>query len=175
VNVIDTKLAGVKIIEPKVFADDRGFFQETFQRERYREQAGIDLEFVQHNHSRSTYGVLRGLHAQASKPQGKLVRVVQGAVYDVAADGNPDSPTFGQWVGVDVTADNHRQLWVSPGYLHGFLVTSDYADFEYLCTDYYDPADEVGIRWDDPLLAIDWPIAEPILSDKDLALPFLNA
>ena len=173
-NVIDTKLEGVKIIEPDVFGDDRGFFQETYQRERYRDEVNIDLEFVQDNHSRSSFGVLRGLHAQVSNPQGKLVRVVRGSVFDVIADGNPTSPTFGEWVGVEISAENHRQLWVSPGYLHGFVVTSDYADFEYKCTAYYDPKLEIGVRWDDPFLNIDWPIAEPALSAKDLELPFLK-
>jgi dTDP-4-dehydrorhamnose 3,5-epimerase len=167
VNVIDTNITEVKIIEPKVFGDDRGFFLETFHAARYAEQAGIDLPFVQDNHSRSTKGVLRGLHFQKTKPQGKLVRVVSGEVYDVAVDIRRDSPTFGQWAGVILSEQNKRQFWVPPGFAHGFVVLSDTADFEYKCTDYYDPADEGGIRWDDPDLAIDWPITNPSLSDKD--------
>jgi dTDP-4-dehydrorhamnose 3,5-epimerase len=167
VNVIDTNIAEVKIIEPKVFGDDRGFFLETFHAARYAELAGIDLPFVQDNHSRSTKGILRGLHFQKTKPQGKLVRVVSGEVYDVAVDIRRDSPTFGQWAGVILSEQNKRQFWVPPGFAHGFVVLSDTADFEYKCTDYYDPADEGAIRWDDPDLAIDWPITNPSLSDKD--------
>jgi dTDP-4-dehydrorhamnose 3,5-epimerase len=167
VNVIDTNIAEVKIIEPKVFGDDRGFFLETFHAARYAELAGIDLPFVQDNHSRSTKGILRGLHFQKTKPQGKLVRVVSGEVYDVAVDIRRDSPTFGQWAGVILSEQNKRQFWVPPGFAHGFVVLSDTADFEYKCTDYYDPADEGTIRWDDPDLAIDWPITNPSLSDKD--------
>lgn len=166
-NVIDTNIAEVKIIEPKVFGDDRGFFLETFHAARYAELAGIDLPFVQDNHSRSTKGILRGLHFQKTKPQGKLVRVVSGEVFDVAVDIRRDSPTFGQWAGVILSEQNKRQFWVPPGFAHGFVVLSDTADFEYKCTDYYDPADEGAIRWDDPDLAIDWPITNPSLSDKD--------
>jgi len=168
-NVIETSLNGVVIIEPKVFGDDRGFFLETFQAERYREQAGIDLEFVQDNHSRSQRGVLRGLHFQINKPQGKLVRVVRGEVYDVAVDINPESNTFGQYVGVHLSEDNKRQLWVPPGYAHGFVVLSETADFEYKCTDYYDPTDEGSIIWNDPQVGIEWPVSEPTLSTKDAA------
>jgi dTDP-4-dehydrorhamnose 3,5-epimerase len=167
VKVIDTNIAEVKIIEPKVFGDDRGFFLETFHAARYAEQAGIDLPFVQDNHSRSAKGVLRGLHFQKTKPQGKLVRVVSGEVFDVAVDIRRDSPTFGQWAGVILSEQNKRQFWVPPGFAHGFVVLSDTADFEYKCTDYYDPADEGSIRWDDPDLAIEWPINQPLLSDKD--------
>jgi dTDP-4-dehydrorhamnose 3,5-epimerase len=167
VNVIDTNITEVKIIEPKVFGDDRGFFLETYHAARYAELAGIDLPFVQDNHSRSTKGILRGLHFQKTKPQGKLVRVVSGEVYDVAVDIRRDSPTFGQWAGVILSEQNKRQFWVPPGFAHGFVVLSDTADFEYKCTDYYDPADEGAIRWDDPDLAIDWPITNPSLSDKD--------
>jgi dTDP-4-dehydrorhamnose 3,5-epimerase len=167
VNVIDTNIAEVKIIEPKVFGDDRGFFLETFHAARYAELAGIDLPFVQDNHSRSTKGILRGLHFQKTKPQGKLVRVVSGEVFDVAVDIRHDSSTFGQWAGVILSEHNKRQFWVPPGFAHGFVVLSDTADFEYKCTDYYDPADEGSIRWDDPDLAIDWPITNPSLSDKD--------
>jgi len=172
-NVIKTKLPGVVIIEPKVFGDERGFFLETFQADRYRELAGIDLPFVQDNHSRSTRGVLRGLHFQIAKPQGKLVRVVRGEVYDVAVDINPDSPTFGQYEGVVLSEDNKRQFWVSPGYAHGFVVLSETADFEYKCTDYYDPKDEGSVIWNDPLVNIDWPIADPQLSAKDAEAPTL--
>lgn len=174
-QVIPTKLAGVLIIEPKVFGDHRGFFKETFNAQRYQELAGIDLTFVQDNHSRSRKGVLRGLHFQKTKPQGKLVSVTRGAVYDVAADINPESPTYGQYVGVELSEDNHRQLWVPPGYAHGFVVISDEVDFVYKCTDYYDPSDEGGIAWDCPLLNIDWPISDVQLSDKDKAYAGLQA
>jgi dTDP-4-dehydrorhamnose 3,5-epimerase len=174
VNVIDTNIAEVKIIKPKVFGDDRGFFLETFHAARYAEQAGIDLPFVQDNHSRSTKGVLRGLHFQKTKPQGKLVRVVSGEVFDVAVDIRRDSPIFGQWAGVILSEQNKRQFWVPPGFAHGFVVLSDTADFEYKCTDYYDPADEDAIRWDDPDLAIDWPINQPLISDKDANAPWFK-
>ncbi|OPX54382.1 dTDP-4-dehydrorhamnose 3,5-epimerase [Oceanospirillum multiglobuliferum] len=174
-KVIDTPLAGVKIIEPKVFGDQRGFFKETFSVQRYQALAGIDLEFVQDNHSRSRRGVLRGLHFQKTKPQGKLVSVLSGAVFDVAADINPESPTYGQYVGVELSGENHRQLWVPPGYAHGFCVLSDEVDFIYKCTDYYDPSDEGGVAWDCSLLAIDWPVTEPQLSEKDRLYPGLKA
>lgn len=173
-NVIDTELPGVKIIEPRVHGDGRGFFVETFQAKRYAEAAGIDLPFVQDNHSRSRRGVLRGLHLQTRRPQGKLVRVARGEVFDVAADIDPKSPTFGRWVGVTLSDTNHRQLWVPAGYAHGFVVLSETADFEYKCTDYYDPEAETGARWDDPQLAIAWPIPDPILSEKDKRLPSLD-
>jgi dTDP-4-dehydrorhamnose 3,5-epimerase len=172
-KVIETRLPGVRIIEPNVYSDARGFFLETFQAERYRQEAGIDLPFVQDNHSRSTRGVLRGLHAQQPNPQGKLVRVVRGEVFDVAADINPASQTFGQWVGVVLSDANHRQLWIPPGYAHGFVVLSDIADFEYKCTDYYSPQAEIGVIWNDPDLNIAWPIDNPKLSEKDLRLPTL--
>ena len=172
-KVIKTKLAGVVIIEPKVFGDHRGFFVESFHAERYAAEAGIELPFVQDNHSRSTRGVLRGLHFQVNKPQGKLVRVVSGEVLDVALDINPTSQTYGQYESVILSADNHRQFWVPPGYAHGFVVLSDSADFEYKCTDFYDPADEGGVLWNDPALAINWQCESPKLSDKDLILPTL--
>lgn len=172
-KVITTKLSGVLIIEPKVFGDDRGFFKETFSVDRYRELAGIDLDFVQDNHSRSRKGVLRGLHFQKNKPQGKLVSVVSGAVYDVAADIDPLSPTYGQYVGVELSEDNHRQLWVPPGYAHGFCVLTDEVDFIYKCTDYYDSLDEGGVAWDCSLLNIDWPIKDVALSRKDINYPDL--
>jgi len=175
-NVIETALPGVLIIEPKVFGDERGFFLETFHKQRYAEYGipGEGLEFVQDNHSRSRKGVLRGLHFQLENPQGKLVSAGMGAVFDVAADVNPDSPTFGQWVGVELNEDNHRQLWIPPGYAHGFCVLSDIADFQYKCTALYDPASDSGVAWNDPDLAIDWPIDAPLLSDKDRALPTLK-
>lgn len=166
-NVVSTKLHDCVIIEPKVFGDERGFFLETFQAERYAELAGITLPFVQDNHSRSSSAVLRGLHYQKTKPQGKLVRVVRGEVYDVAVDIRHGSPTFGQWEGIILSEENKRQFWVPPGFAHGFLVLSDTADFEYKCTDYYDPADEGSVLWNDPDLDIPWPIATPILSIKD--------
>jgi len=166
-NVIDTKISDVKIIEPKVFGDHRGFFLETFQADRYRDQAGINLPFVQDNYSRSGKNVLRGLHFQKKKPQGKLVRVVRGEVFDVAVDIRPESKTYKQWVGVHLSEENQKQLWVPPGLAHGFLVLSDSADFEYKCTDYYDPADEGCILWNDSDLAIDWPVETPLLSEKD--------
>jgi dTDP-4-dehydrorhamnose 3,5-epimerase len=171
-NVIETKLSGVLIIEPKVFGDYRGFFKETFQAERYAE-AGISLPFVQDNHSRSQKGVLRGLHLQKTRPQGKLVSCPLGVVYDVAVDVNPESATFGQYVGVELTEDNHRQLWIPPGYAHGFCVLSDVADFQYKCTDLYFPEDEGGLIWNDAEVGIDWPMKDPALSEKDQKLPTL--
>lgn len=173
-NVIKTKLNGVVIIEPKVFGDDRGFFLESFNSSRYKEIAGITDAFVQDNHSRSSQGVLRGLHFQKTKPQGKLVRVVSGEVYDVAVDIDPASSTYGRHEGVILSAENKRQFYIPPGYAHGFAVLSASADFEYKCTDYYDPADEGGIIWNDPDIAIEWPIEQPTLSDKDRKLPRLK-
>jgi len=170
-NVIPTQLKDCVIIEPKVFGDHRGFFLETFQADRYRDIAGIGLPFVQDNHSRSAKGVLRGLHFQKTKPQGKLVRVVSGEVYDVAVDIRPDSPSFGQWEGVILSEENKRQFWVPPGFAHGFVVLSDTADFEYKCTDYYDPSDEGSLIWNDPAMAITWPLKNPTLSDKDSKAP----
>lgn len=171
-NVVKTRLNDCVIIEPKVFGDHRGFFLETFQAERYAEQAGITLPFVQDNHSRSGRGVLRGLHFQINKPQGKLVRVVRGEVFDVAVDLRPESSSFGQWEGVLLSEENQRQFWVPPGFAHGFVVTSDTADFEYKCTDYYDPTDEGAIAWNDKDLAIAWPEdLEMKLSAKDAAAP----
>ncbi|WOD06215.1 dTDP-4-dehydrorhamnose 3,5-epimerase [Marinomonas sp. GJ51-6] len=167
-NVIKTDVEGALIIEPKVFGDERGFFLETFQAERYKELAGIDLEFVQDNHSRSGKNVLRGLDFQKTKPQGKLVRVVRGEVFDVAVDIRKDSPTYGKWAGVYLSEENKRQFWVPPGLAHGFVVLSETADFEYKCTDYYDPTDEGCLIWNDPTVAIEWPEGiEPILSAKD--------
>lgn len=172
-KILETKLPGVLIIEPKVFGDQRGFFLETFQIDRYKE-GGINLPFVQDNHSRSQKGVLRGLHFQRTRPQGKLVSVSRGSVYDVAVDINPQSPTCGQFVGVELSDQNHRQLWVPPGYAHGFCVLSDVADFQYKCTDFYFPEDEGGLIWNDPEIAIPWPIDNPQLSVKDQANPTLD-
>ena len=173
-QALPTALAGVLILEPTVFGDTRGFFMESYNRRRFAAATGVDPEFVQDNHSRSAKGVLRGLHYQLRQPQGKLVRVVQGAVFDVALDIRPGSPTFGRWAGVELTADNQRQLWVPPGLAHGFVVLSDSADFLYKTTDYYAPEHERCITWDDPALGIDWPlaahgIAAPLLSAKDRA------
>lgn len=167
-KIIDTSIPEIKIIEPKVFGDERGFFLETFQAKKYQTIIGENLNFVQDNHSRSSKGVLRGLHFQKTKPQGKLVRVVTGEVFDVAVDIRKGSPTFGKWEGVLLSGDNKRQFWVPPGFAHGFVVLSDTADFEYKCTDFYDPNDEGAIKWDDPDIAIDWPFDfEPSLSAKD--------
>ena len=162
------------LIEPKVFGDARGFFYESFNQRAFNEATGTDYQFVQDNHSRSTQGVLRGLHYQIQQPQGKLVRVVQGAVFDVALDIRAGSPTFGRWAGVELTADNHRQLWVPPGLAHGFVVLGDSADFLYKTTDYYAPEHERCIAWDDPAVGIAWPLAAhgiraPLLSAKDRA------
>ncbi len=172
-NVIRTPLPGVLLIEPKVFGDTRGFFLESYHEDRYRE-AGIPLRFVQDNHSRSRGGVLRGLHYQIARPQGKLVRVTQGEVFDVAVDIRPGSPAFGKWYGANLSGENHRQLWIPPGFAHGFSVLSDSADFLYKCTDYYRPDDEGGIAWNDPDLAIDWKLRDPQLSAKDSNYPRLR-
>ncbi|MEB7537130.1 dTDP-4-dehydrorhamnose 3,5-epimerase [Pantoea anthophila] len=168
-KIIDTKIADVKIIEPKVFGDERGFFLETFQSEKYKRALNIEGEFVQDNHSRSAKNVLRGLHFQRNNPQGKLVRVVRGEVFDVAVDIRPQSPTYKQWVGVYLSEENKTQFWVPPGLAHGFVVISDFADFEYKCTNYYDPSSEGCLSWNDPELGIDWPVSDPILSEKDKA------
>ena len=159
----------VVLIEPKVFGDARGFFFESYNQRAFNEATGTDFQFVQDNHSRSAKGVLRGLHYQLRQPQGKLVRVVQGAVFDVAVDIRKSSATFGQWVGVELSADNHRQLWVPPGFAHGFLVLSESAEFLYKTTDYYAPQHERCIAWNDPQLAIAWPDIgmAPLLSAKD--------
>ena len=167
-KIVNTGILEVKIIEPKVFGDERGFFLETFQSRKYQTIIGESLSFVQDNHSRSCRGVLRGLHFQKTKPQGKLVRVVTGEVFDVAVDIRKGSPSYGKWEGVLLSGDNKRQFWIPPGFAHGFVVLSDTADFEYKCTDFYDPSDEGAIIWNDPDIAIDWPIDfEPSLSDKD--------
>lgn len=163
-----TVLPDVLIIEPKVFSDARGFFFESFNRQQFQAATGVDVNFVQDNHSRSSRGVLRGLHYQISQPQGKLVRVTKGAVFDVAVDMRKHSPTFGQWAGAELSEDNHRQLWVPPGFAHGFLVLSDSVDFLYKTTDYYAPQHERCLAWDDPAVGIRWPLdGQPTLSAKD--------
>ena len=172
-NVTPTKLPGVLLIEPDVHGDERGFFIETFQAQRYLDAAGIARPFVQDNQARSRRGVLRGLHLQTVQPQGRLVRVSRGEVFDVAADVDPESSTFGQWAGTVLSDKNHHQLWIPPGYAHGYLVLSEFADFEYKCTDYYHPQSEAGVVWNDPDLRIDWPLANPTLSAKDRGLPTL--
>lgn len=167
-KAIPTAIPDVLIIEPKVFGDARGFFFESFNRRQFAELAGRDVDFVQDNHSRSAKGVLRGLHYQIQHPQGKLVRVVQGAVFDVAVDIRKRSPTFGQHVGVELSAENKRMLWIPEGFAHGFVVLSDTAEFLYKTTDYWFPEHERCIRWDDPALAIDWPLTTPpTVSAKD--------
>ena len=176
--VKSTAIPDVKIIEPKVFGDTRGFFYESFNSKRFCEATGLELEFVQDNHSKSGVGVLRGLHYQIEQPQGKLVRVVSGKVFDVAVDIRKSSATFGQWVGEILSADNFRQLWVPPGFAHGFLVLADETEFLYKTTDYYAPEHERCIKWDNSHLAIDWPIdgIGPRLSDKDQnGVPFATA
>ncbi|MDM8557895.1 dTDP-4-dehydrorhamnose 3,5-epimerase [Candidatus Parabeggiatoa sp. HSG14] len=172
-KIIETAIPGVLLVEPKVFGDSRGFFLETFNIARYAD-VGIHGPFVQDNHSYSSKGVLRGLHFQKQHPQDKLVYVTSGIVFDVAVDIRKDSPTFGQWVGVTLSADDHRQFYVPAGLAHGFCVVSDKADFHYKCTDYYHPNDEGSIRWDDPDIGIQWPITNPILSTKDANAPYLT-
>ena len=163
-----TAIPDVFIIEPKVFGDTRGFFYESFNQQAFNEATGTDYQFVQDNHSRSSKGVLRGLHYQIEQPQGKLVRVARGAVFDVAVDIRKSSPTFKQWVGVELSEDNHRQLWVPPGFAHGFVVVSETADFLYKTTEYYAPVHERCIAWDDPAIGIEWPTdTKPQLSTKD--------
>ena len=167
-KAIATKLANVFILEPKVFGDARGFFMESYNATTTREALSITADFVQDNHSRSTKGVLRGLHYQIRQPQGKLVRVVKGSVFDVAVDLRRSSPTFGQWTGVELSEDNHRQFWIPPGFAHGFVVLSNSADFLYKTTAYYAPEHERCLLWNDPMIGIVWPIdGAPILSEKD--------
>lgn len=165
---LPTALPGVLLIEPDVFKDPRGFFLETYQEKKYA-QAGIEERFVQDNHSRSEKNTLRGLHAQLSSMQGKLVRVMRGEVFDVVVDIRRGSSTYKQWFGVNLSAENFRQLYVPVGFLHGFCVISDMAEVEYKCTDYYDPANEVTLIWNDPDVAVRWPIVSPVLSKKDVA------
>lgn len=167
-DVVPTDLDGVLILEPRVFGDERGFFFESFNHREFVRATGCDAEFVQDNHSRSVCGVLRGLHYQIQHAQGKLVRVVQGAVFDVAVDMRRSSGNFGRWTGVTLSAANHRQLWIPPGFAHGFLVTSDHAEFLYKTTDYWSPEHERCVAWNDPALRITWPVeGEPIVSVKD--------
>lgn len=168
-KIESTPLAGVNLVTPTVHGDERGFFLETWHADRYTE-GGITLPFVQDNHSRSARGILRGLHLQTEKPQGKLVQVLTGSVFDVVVDCRPDSPSFGKWHGVTLSAENHQQLWVPPGCAHGFYVLSDHTDFLYKCTDYYHPESELTLAWDDPDIGVVWPIPagrEPQVSDKD--------
>ena len=167
-KVTPTSIPSVLIIEPKVFGDTRGFFFESFNQLAFNQATGLDVNFVQDNHSRSSKGVLRGLHYQIQQPQGKLVRVVRGSVLDVTVDLRKSSPTFGQWVGVELTEDNNRQLWIPPGFAHGFYVLSDSADFLYKTTDYYAPEFECSLIWNDPTIGIEWPLnTQPIISAKD--------
>lgn len=167
-QTIPTAIPEVLIIEPKVFGDARGFFFESYNARAFAQATGLDLNFVQDNHSRSARGVLRGLHYQLKQPQGKLVRVVRGSVYDVAVDVRKSSPTFGRWVGVELSESNQRELWVPAGFAHGFLVTSESADFLYKTTDYYAPEHERCIAWNDPAIGIEWPLdSAPVLSAKD--------
>lgn len=176
-NVIRTPLEGVLILEPQVFGDARGFFMESYNRRDFAAAAGVDADFVQDNHSRSRRGVLRGLHYQIRQPQGKLVRVVRGAVFDVAVDMRRSSPTFGRWTGVELSEDNQRQFWIPPGFAHGFLVLSESCDFLYKASDWYAPEHERSVAWDDPAIGIAWPLeaagGAPLLSDKDRAAPRL--
>lgn len=174
-TIIPTSIPDVLIIEPRVFGDERGFFFESFNERVWQELTGLDGRFVQHNHSRSTAGVLRGLHYQIRNPQGKLVRVISGEVFDVAVDIRRSSATFGRWFGTRLSADNKRQMWVPPGFAHGFYVISPVAEFLYLTTDFWAPEHERCIVWNDPDLAIEWPLAgEPSLSAKDRAAPPLR-
>lgn len=173
IDVTETNLDGVVIVEPRVFKDDRGFFIETYN-QRDAEAAGLPVTFVQDNHSFSTRGVLRGLHFQYPQWQGKLVRVASGEIFDVAVDIRPGSATFGRWEGVVLSRDNQRQLYVPPGYAHGFCVVSDTADVLYKCTSLYEPGQDRGVRWNDPDIGIDWPISDPVMSEKDARAPLLR-
>jgi dTDP-4-dehydrorhamnose 3,5-epimerase len=174
VQVTPARLADVLIIEPDVHRDRRGFFVETFHADRYR-ACGIDCTFVQDNHTRSVGGTLRGLHLQVGRPQAKLIRVISGAIFDVAVDVRRGSPTFAQWVAIELTADSFKQWFIPAGFAHGFFVRSAEADVEYKCSDVYDPETEVGIAWNDPTLAIAWPTDVPLLSDRDRTLPTLES
>ncbi len=179
VTVTATRLPEVLIVEPQVFGDDRGFFLESWNQRVFDEAVGRQVRFVQDNHSRSAKGVLRGMHYQYTRPQGKLVRVVAGRVFDAAVDMRRDSPRCGQWVGVELSAENQRSLWIPPGFAHGFLVLSDSADFLYKATDYYTPSDEKALAWNDPQVGIDWPLSpgqQPLVSAKDqVAAAFRDA
>mgnify|MGYP000870782619 FL=1 len=170
-KVIETAIPGLLILEPKVFGDARGFFMESYNAKAFQDATGLDVNFVQDNHSRSGKGVLRGLHYQVEQAQGKLVRVTRGSVFDAVVDLRKSSPTFGQWAGVELSEENNRQLWIPPGFAHGFLVTSDSADFLYKTTDYYAPQFERSLAWNDPTVGVEWPLAgvAPLLSAKDIA------
>ena len=172
-NITKTKFSGVLVIEPQVFGDSRGFFKEIYHQPRYKE-CGIDLEFVQDNYSRSSKGVLRGMHFQKTKPQGKLIQCLRGEILDVVVDMDKNSSTYGEYFSIELNDENHQQLYIPPGYAHGFCVISDIADISYKCTDIYDPADEGGIAWNDPDIGIQWPVSEPVLSPKDLNHPQLK-
>jgi dTDP-4-dehydrorhamnose 3,5-epimerase len=172
-TVIDTPMAGVLVLEPQVFQDDRGFFLETYRQDRLA-AFGIGHPFVQANQSRSVRNTLRGLHWQRRRPQAKLVRVVTGTIFDVVVDVRRSSPTFGNWWGLELSAENFRQLYVPVGYAHGFCVLSDHADVEYLCSDYYDPGGEAALLWNDPAVGVQWPTDWPLLSEKDAASPPLD-
>jgi dTDP-4-dehydrorhamnose 3,5-epimerase len=171
-NVVPTALPGVVIVEPRVFEDRRGFFFESYHAERYK-TLGLPERFVQDNHSLSVPGTVRGLHYQLRQPQGKLIRVISGSVFDVAVDIRRGSPSFGRWVGVELSAANKRQLYVPPGFAHGFCVPQEESELEYKCTDYYAPEDERGVAWNDPTIGIAWPVTSVLLSDKDKAFPRL--
>ena len=174
-NVNATPLEGLLVLEPRVFGDDRGFFYESYNARRFAELTGVTAPFVQDNHSRSAKGVLRGLHYQIQQAQGKLVRATAGSVFDVAVDIRKSSPTFGQWYGIELSAENKRQMWIPPGFAHGFVVTSDAAEFLYKTTDYWAPEFERAVQWNDPAIGINWPVldAPPLLSGKDQAAALL--
>ena len=172
-NVIETKLPGVLLIEPRVFGDERGYFFESYQAERYA-AAGITTRFVQDNISRSTKGILRGMHFQLGRPQAKFVMVTEGEVFDVAVDIRRGSPNFGQWFGTILSESNKRQMFIPEGFAHGFVVTSEIAVFQYKCSDYYAAEEERGLRWNDPAIGIEWPVTNPILAERDAAFPLLE-
>ncbi len=173
-KIHQTKLEDCLVIIPKVHIDERGFFLESFNKDRYLRDAGIKQEFVQDNYSRSSKNILRGMHFQKTKPQGKLVSVLRGEVLDVVIDLRPESKTFADWDSLILSEENKKQMWVPPGFAHGFYVLSDFADFHYKCTDFYDASDEVGIIWNDPQININWPTSEPILGSKDINLPLFS-
>jgi dTDP-4-dehydrorhamnose 3,5-epimerase len=174
-EIIETRLPDVLILKPRVFGDERGFFTESFNLRTWEEVTGLKRTFVQDNHSRSSQGVLRGLHYQIQRPQGKLVRCIRGSVYDVAVDMRVESPTFGEWAGVELSAENHLQFWIPEGFAHGFVVLSKCADFLYKTTDYYSPEHERSVRWDDPDLNIKWPLeSPPLVSEKDAAASYFK-
>jgi dTDP-4-dehydrorhamnose 3,5-epimerase len=173
IKIKKARLDGILVLEPKIFQDNRGMFLESYSKRNYQE-AGVREEFVQDNHSVSQKGTLRGLHYQAGKGQAKLVRVTQGEVFDVVVDIRKESPTFGQWEGIIISAENFKQVYIPVGFAHGFYVLSQRAEFLYKCSEYYSPKEERGVRWNDPDIAIDWPDENPILSDKDKCLPFLR-